>query len=213
MRKTIRLFFLVVMTTSLVGCTTSKNASSTSSGSEPRNIKEIWERDITNYGLLDKNSNVTIDAANGIDQYIAKVDNGKIESIINSGADYFEYVSGIFPEKYVFNYYYLEYGVGYKKNVINIYLTDLIDICGLPPIPFEDVTYDKDKDQYVAEEITMTLQEWSFTIVDVVVKFVNNKVSKISYKQFFKDSEEKGETCTLEFSNYGKTSVTLPDIS
>ena len=97
MRKTIRLFFLVVMTTSLVGCTTSKNASSTSSGSEPRNIKEIWERDITNYGLLDKNSNVTIDAANGIDQYIAKVDNGKIESIINSGADYFEYVSGIFP--------------------------------------------------------------------------------------------------------------------
>ena len=80
----------------------------------------------------------------------------------------------------------------------------MIDICGFPPIPFEEVTYDKDKDQYVAEEITMTLQEWSFTIVDVVVKFANNKVSKISYKQFFKNSEDKGETCTLEFSNYGK---------
>ena len=211
MRKQVYPFFLSLISLSLVGCSTSKSSSSNSS-KEEGSIQEIWTRDITNYGLLDKNSNVTIEATNGIDQYLTSVDNGKIQCAINSGSEYYEYVSGTFPGEYVFNYYYLEYGVGYKKNVINIYLTDLIDICGLPPIPFESVTYDKENNQYVADEVTMTLQDWTFTIVDVVVKFANNKVSKISYKQFFKDSGDKGETCTLEFSSYGQTSVTLPTV-
>ena len=211
MKRFTRSLFLVVMTTSLVGCSTSKNSSSNSS-KEEGSIQEIWTRDITNYGLLDKNSNVTIEATNGINQYLTSVDNGKIQCAINSGSEYYEYVSGTFPGEYVFNYYYFEDGVGYEKREINIYLTDLIDICGLPPIPFESVTYDKENNQYVADEVTMTLQDWTFTIVDVVVKFANNKVSKISYKQFFKDSGDKGETCNLDFTSYGQTSVTLPAI-
>lgn len=210
MAKVIRSIFLVAATLSLVGCTTSKNSSSSSSsGSESGSIKEIWERDITKYGLLDKDSNVTIHSVNKHNDYLTKVDYGKIESIISTESEYYKYVSGVFPGKYVFNYY--SSSDGYSERQIEIYITDLLDICGLPPIPFEDVTYDKDNDQYIASEVTMTLQDWTFTITNVVAKFVDNKLSQMTYDMSYGEDKDKSESCTLTFSNYGQTSVTLPN--
>ena len=202
MKKALYSLLFISIVLPITGCKVSGKSNS-------KSIEEIWKSQITNYKVMDIDSNVTITATNEQTTFITEVDNGKYKCTSNGYIDYLEYVSGTDPTHYTFNNYSID--TGYQKQQIQCSIYDLIDYCGIAPVPYENVTYDKANDQYTANQVTMTIDDWTFTIADLVVKFTKDKFTYMSYKQVYSETQEKGEACVIQLSNYGSPKVTLPN--
>ena len=161
----------------------------------------LWNEMIMDAGLISVKSNFTAmvrtsDNSSGANKY--EFDNGKIHCAYADGAQQFEEFDA--SSRYT---YYVDNGVWYKRQ--NSYgIWEYMNSLGLLGCEFDQLTFNKDTHEY---ELETLLDSYSGSVYasSIAISFVDNQLMKISYTR-------DGVYHETEFSKYGTTSVTLPEV-
>ena len=168
----------------------------------------IWNDMIVDADLISLSSNftamVTSDDLNGRNQY--EFDNGKIHNLYSDGyEEYREYSTDTSGKKYLKNDgVWAQSEFGFSDNIsITGYMRTLFPLFNdIGNIEFSQLTFNTRTKQY-------ELNSWSYnggsTFTSIAFSFDNNKLMKVTYVV----DRISHET---EFSKYGTTSVTLPEV-
>ena len=162
------------------------------------------------------NFTVSVTETIGEDVYttITKFDKGKVFSSSDLDNFYVQFQSGTYSaenETWSYYYYYEEAG-GYER--IFIENDSLPDDMYLPDIGFlvgyEDVKYNSETKFYEMIEDSKEISGAVFS--NAKVQFLNGKIVKAGFEYYYKSNPTKVYKYNYEIKDYGKTSVTLPEI-
>lgn len=168
----------------------------------------IWNDMIVDAGLISLSSNftamVTSDDLNGRNQY--EFDNGKIHNLYADGyEEYREYSTDTSGKRYLKNDgVWAQSEFGFSDNIsITGYMRTLFPLFNdIGYLEFSQLTFNNRTKQY-------ELNSWSYnggsTFTSIAFSFDNNKLMKVTYVV-------DRISHTTEFSKYGTTSVTLPEV-
>lgn len=87
---------------------------------------------------------------------------------------------------------------------------------GIMRVPFSNFSYNENKRQYEAEDVVLTLSNGlnqSVCFGNVSARFENGKLINYEAQYYAESYPENIQSVKLSFTDYGTTSVTLPEVS
>lgn len=148
--------------------------------------------------------------------YVAKVDNGKIYSNVGD-----EFYVDIKPNSYKpisdeldYDLYYIDEGVWVKESFKNYEFPEIANFPYLGFAPFNELEFDEETNQYRLEN-NKSVDEIYYEFRNFSAKFENGKLVLEKYEFVHKSASSLNEIeyRTYEVKDYGKTKVTLPNVS
>lgn len=148
-------------------------------------------------------------------QYVTEFDNGKVKSSSQWDDFYVYFKPGTYNEEnrtFSYDYYYQDEGQMKKTSFENegipddIFLPDLAFI-----ISYDELKFNEETNFYeqVPEEKVLNMYEH---YTEIKIKFIDGKFSYASWKCESRTTNGKTWSCSLEADEYGKTSVSLPNV-